>query len=273
MPAGLETCANCGRTIGNLETPHLHQEHVVCPECYARLAVPAASAASKQRAVPHKKINGLLIAVIVATIAGAVIGAIVLRRSRPRPPVGRIAGSACTSRNDGSSDLQRGLQVSVIWGPIRRPVLAQCLQREIEKWEEDAAQNKSRATDRLTGWISAEFYENEARKDREKVEGIKGVISQLPAEMGVKEADEFLAASVLSGLPAFGDVIIANSVATGRTDADGRYTIESVPEGDYFLFAEIETRSFLRQWLVPVHVTAGTMTKVDLFDDNAAVLR
>src|ERR1700677_2340712 len=33
----METCANCGRTIGNLETPRLHQEHVVCKECCDRL--------------------------------------------------------------------------------------------------------------------------------------------------------------------------------------------------------------------------------------------
>jgi hypothetical protein len=37
MSAGLETCANCGRTIGKLETPHVHNEHVVCAECHGRL--------------------------------------------------------------------------------------------------------------------------------------------------------------------------------------------------------------------------------------------
>lgn len=34
-------CANCGRTIGNLETPYLHNEQVVCGECAARLSSPA----------------------------------------------------------------------------------------------------------------------------------------------------------------------------------------------------------------------------------------
>jgi hypothetical protein len=33
----MEKCENCGRVIGNLETPLLHQEHVVCAQCWDRL--------------------------------------------------------------------------------------------------------------------------------------------------------------------------------------------------------------------------------------------
>jgi hypothetical protein len=31
--AGAETCANCGRTIGRLETPHVWQNAIVCAQC------------------------------------------------------------------------------------------------------------------------------------------------------------------------------------------------------------------------------------------------
>lgn len=34
----IETCANCGRVIGKLETPMVWQENVVCPECFGRLS-------------------------------------------------------------------------------------------------------------------------------------------------------------------------------------------------------------------------------------------
>lgn len=34
----METCANCGGTIGNLEDPYLWRERVVCLACYRRLA-------------------------------------------------------------------------------------------------------------------------------------------------------------------------------------------------------------------------------------------
>lgn len=33
----MEKCANCDRTIGNLETPHVHNGHVVCVECKSKL--------------------------------------------------------------------------------------------------------------------------------------------------------------------------------------------------------------------------------------------
>ena len=36
--AGLEACANCGRTIGKLEAAHLWNERVVCAECHGKLA-------------------------------------------------------------------------------------------------------------------------------------------------------------------------------------------------------------------------------------------
>jgi len=41
------TCENCGRTIGNLETPSVYKEHVVCGDCYARL-IPTATVAIPQ---------------------------------------------------------------------------------------------------------------------------------------------------------------------------------------------------------------------------------
>lgn len=41
MRSELETCENCGRVIGALETPHIHDEHVVCAECADRLKQPS----------------------------------------------------------------------------------------------------------------------------------------------------------------------------------------------------------------------------------------
>jgi hypothetical protein len=43
QPRQIQTCANCGSTIGKLETTQLYQEHVVCGACYSRLSaqVPA----------------------------------------------------------------------------------------------------------------------------------------------------------------------------------------------------------------------------------------
>jgi hypothetical protein len=40
MTSGLQTadvCENCGCNIGNLETPYVHGDHVVCKACYEKL--------------------------------------------------------------------------------------------------------------------------------------------------------------------------------------------------------------------------------------------
>src|ERR1700722_9356459 len=34
----METCENCGATIGKLETPNVWKEHVVCGACYRKLS-------------------------------------------------------------------------------------------------------------------------------------------------------------------------------------------------------------------------------------------
>lgn len=34
----MERCANCGDKIGNLETPHVWKDKVVCKPCYVRLS-------------------------------------------------------------------------------------------------------------------------------------------------------------------------------------------------------------------------------------------
>lgn len=34
-----DACANCGRPIGKLETPHIYNDNIVCAECAARLGV------------------------------------------------------------------------------------------------------------------------------------------------------------------------------------------------------------------------------------------
>jgi hypothetical protein len=51
MGEALEACENCGRSIGRLESAHVHEGHVVCGECLDRLvpqavpyAVPVAAA-------------------------------------------------------------------------------------------------------------------------------------------------------------------------------------------------------------------------------------
>ncbi len=72
-----ESCENCGRQIGKLETPMLWQEHVVCGECHRRLSACPAPAAA-----PIRGRNGTLGWAMVALgtfaiviVAGGSLGA------------------------------------------------------------------------------------------------------------------------------------------------------------------------------------------------------
>ena len=51
-----ETCENCGATIGKLETPRVHEDHIVCKKCWDNLNadLPILESATEpiQRAAP-----------------------------------------------------------------------------------------------------------------------------------------------------------------------------------------------------------------------------
>lgn len=63
-----ETCANCGRGIGKLETPRVFEGNVVCPECWGRLeqerALSALSYASTPPAPPRRRQRGVSVFLI-----------------------------------------------------------------------------------------------------------------------------------------------------------------------------------------------------------------
>ena len=44
----MEQCANCGRAIGELETPQIFHGNVVCPECRVRLEYDLSHGGDKQ---------------------------------------------------------------------------------------------------------------------------------------------------------------------------------------------------------------------------------
>lgn len=68
----MEKCANCGKTIGDLEPAHIFNEHVVCGECRAKLQPPviAYQAASGSRSKKWLVWMVLVVLVIAVVMAG-----------------------------------------------------------------------------------------------------------------------------------------------------------------------------------------------------------
>jgi hypothetical protein len=74
-----ETCENCARPIGNLETPRLHDGHVVCPECGDRLYAQVPTAAlpdpplgyeSRVKPAGKRPVPGWLVFLIILVVLG-----------------------------------------------------------------------------------------------------------------------------------------------------------------------------------------------------------
>ena len=283
-----EKCLNCGCGIGDLETPYIWNGRVVCRSCYATLQ-------------PKSGVRKWMVLVVacLGLVGIAVGGTIWLSSLKHEPPastplvaspanpssvrvaaptpavnapppmsrVGAISGSVWLSRNNGSSDIQRGLAISVIRGTVGQPLLARCLQKELVALQKSETNFTS---------IGSESALKEANEMRGKIVDAQRTVGQLSAQTGVLEAQ-----SLLKNYAPFGrygvslfsaEVVPANTVKQVRTGADGKYTIDGLAEGDYFLHAFINTDVIFVEWIAPVHVTAGTTASVDMFNDNAAVI-
>jgi len=51
----METCENCGRQTGSLETPHVKADHVVCTNCCQRLQEQQATQQAKGKGTMNKR--------------------------------------------------------------------------------------------------------------------------------------------------------------------------------------------------------------------------
>ena len=77
-----ETCANCGRVIGKLETPMVWKENVVCPECFGRLSgmrtiPPIPDAVAPLREEPRRRGSGIAIAAIIGVCVLLATGGVI----------------------------------------------------------------------------------------------------------------------------------------------------------------------------------------------------
>ena len=96
-------------------------------------------------------------------------------------------------------------------------------------------------------------------------------MEQLKPRVTVSEAYECIKdAASYYGDPDFSEILTTLNPKSTHADSDGKYTFEGVAGGRYFIYAELDSSSFLVQWLVPVEVTKPGDVKCDLFNDTAS---
>ena len=59
---------------------------------------------------------------------------------------------------------------------------------------------------------------------------------------------------------------------SGRTNVDGKFVIEKVQAGDYYLVSSFESSTLLMEWIIPIHLEGDKETTVDLYNGTAAYI-
>jgi len=67
----------------------------------------------------------------------------------------------------------------------------------------------------------------------------------------------------------FFNSIARDVVVDVTTSVDGKYNLTNVSRGQWYLYAAIDTRSVLTEWLIPLNAQKSGQTQIDLFNDNA----
>jgi hypothetical protein len=63
------------------------------------------------------------------------------------------------------------------------------------------------------------------------------------------------------------------TVISTKANVDGKYKIADLAPGNYYIYASFISSSIGVDWLIPVRITAGDETTVDLNNANAATVR
>jgi hypothetical protein len=205
-------------------------------------------------------------------------------QSQPQPitqaPVvfGTVMGSAWVSKEDGTSDLQRGLAISVLRTRVGRPAVAKSLDVIAAGWQSDIDDNLAQAAEYrknetgLSDYDPGKIWDDAADDDKRGLAAVKAAAQNLPDELDLKDAMALDKNLAQFNIPQFGPIVSECSIRDARTDADGKYRFDDVPIGDYYVHAAIDTKAFYIEWIVPVHVDGKSIDKVDIYNDNAVVV-
>jgi hypothetical protein len=191
--------------------------------------------------------------------------------SRPiaTKPVQKFAvrGAAWISRGDGSSDVLRGMQVSVLRPTVAPEAANADLAVLRQKWKEEH--------DVFLNWQAAEKY----AKPPAMLKGLKrtsDVLAELDSYTNTTPIDtrKFYTFLYLRGElspPEFGASLNDTRMFSTKTNVDGRYEL-IVPEGEYYLHAFAGGRSVFMEWVIPLSVS-GEDVSLDLDNSNALVVK
>jgi len=200
-------------------------------------------------------------------------------RQTPKPRKARVPGSveggAWVIKGGGQSDVLRGLTVYILPAAINTQAIAP----QLEELREDCEKHEEEHAETAKKWEKDEECREKQKMMRTIGDAVKNMLASTQ-EVKSKEIYDFIRADNLSSMfPDLGvsqdeiwpKTVAATAIASGTTGIDGKYSVSNLAEGDYILYAQAAAATYIIEWCVPVTVKAGQITKIDLFNDNAAL--
>ncbi|HZL37068.1 MAG TPA: hypothetical protein VFC78_17240 [Tepidisphaeraceae bacterium] len=302
-----ERCANCQRLLGLIETPYVWKEAVVCAKCYGYLS---AEYATNQPPIENFAARGhhrkyrlprLYAGLVGGGIVVIAVSVFVLRPAHkrlqildqslspvPRVPrqsknpsanlTGSISGTVWLTRDNGSSDKQLGLVIQLIKPTCHGAGVRTSLETAASDWDDIAKGNLAEATKIRADFPSAagdsgKSYEDEANDDRKKAVEAREAAKKtdVNAEIDLASALSLIEEYSPPGAAEYAWLLELDGILQeARTGADGTYAFDRIPPGSYYVHTEVYSRHLNAEWYVPVVVQANVISKVDLYNQNAA---
>lgn len=277
----------CPKCKQPLEAPEdMLGQTVDCPSCNTRIQIPQSQpkatpvvrtthqSISKPRSKAHTqtqhrgtqtrpKLIFVFSALAIVIVALAVtIGVFVNRQTRP----GSVEGGAWVIKGGGQSDVLRGLTVYIMNADIdstsiEAPLRKLCVDMRELIPPPLAKQNFAKECGEKIDNILTSKSRPDLRTLYELVRTVqKNAISDTEFFLVLLEHDAIWPSILGSAL-----------LHKGQTGIDGKYTIPDIMPGEYFLYAQASSSFYFVEWFLPVKVTSGQPTKIDLFNENTAL--
>ena len=300
----MEKCQNCGSGIGELETPYVWNNRVVCRVCHSRLKTNGGEGKGMRMIVA-----GVVVAVLLVGLGAAVMLGGVPRwttKSKVESPTaviktpkrGRIEGSAWITRNDGATNLLPGLRVQLLKpsvdGETVRLAYTNAMKGHLKNMEEHYAE-MARWQNNIGGGppgtaARSKLYLQEIMA---KEEVIVDAAKNLHHQQDVAEVYDVLEKSVPStswvttfGVsPSFADmaaltaaipfqvIVDKTTVMEMDTGVEAKYEFSDIPAGRYYLYAHFESTGGNITRLIPLEVANRTSLRQDLHNGTARAIR
>ncbi len=202
---------------------------------------------------------------------------------------GKVSGAAWTVKNDATSSLLRGLPICIVEKETTAvPAINGVLRARQHGWEEAADFSNHLADDFRKSASANEFagiaelnrdeaskYAADAANAIGKAHAIQAAIDRLS---GTKVIDRRLALDLEAQYGGQPEVILGGapsgcSFGSCKTNVDGKFSLDDVVPGDYYLISEFASSTLRIEWIIPIHVDAGKETIVELDNDNAAYIK